>query len=63
VTVSAGHCHPEVNKAVNEQNAKLQHTTTIYHLNEQRSPSTAREPAAKMPGNPKVCMPLANMQR
>jgi alanine-glyoxylate transaminase/(R)-3-amino-2-methylpropionate-pyruvate transaminase len=30
VSVSAGHCHPRVMKAVNEQNARLQHTTTIY---------------------------------
>jgi alanine-glyoxylate transaminase/(R)-3-amino-2-methylpropionate-pyruvate transaminase len=30
VSVSAGHCHPRVMEAVNEQNARLQHTTTIY---------------------------------
>lgn len=30
VTVSVGHCHPKVIKAVQEQNARLQHTTTIY---------------------------------
>ncbi len=30
VTVSVGHCHPKVIKAVHEQNATLQHTTTIY---------------------------------
>jgi len=30
VTVSIGHCHPKVIAAVNEQNAHLQHTTTIY---------------------------------
>jgi alanine-glyoxylate transaminase / (R)-3-amino-2-methylpropionate-pyruvate transaminase len=30
VTVSVGHCHPKVVKAVQEQVGKLQHTTTIY---------------------------------
>lgn len=30
VTVSVGHCHPDVIKKVHEQNGKLQHTTTIY---------------------------------
>ncbi|MHC4991746.1 MAG: aminotransferase class III-fold pyridoxal phosphate-dependent enzyme, partial [Planctomycetota bacterium] len=30
VSVSVGHCHPEVLKAVHEQNERLQHTTTIY---------------------------------
>ena len=30
VSVSAGHCHPKVMEAVNKQNARLQHTTTIY---------------------------------
>ncbi|MEM6470318.1 MAG: aspartate aminotransferase family protein [Planctomycetota bacterium] len=30
VTVSVGHCHPHVAKAVKEQAGKLQHTTTIY---------------------------------
>ena len=30
VSVSAGHCHPRIMDAVNEQNARLQHTTTIY---------------------------------
>jgi alanine-glyoxylate transaminase/(R)-3-amino-2-methylpropionate-pyruvate transaminase len=30
VTVSVGHCHPEVVKKVQEQVGKLQHTTTIY---------------------------------
>jgi alanine-glyoxylate transaminase/(R)-3-amino-2-methylpropionate-pyruvate transaminase len=30
VTVSVGHCHPKVVKAVQEQIGKLQHTTTIY---------------------------------
>ena len=30
VSVSVGHCHPKVIAAVNNQNARLQHTTTIY---------------------------------
>ena len=30
VSVSVGHCHPRVMEAVNEQNSRLQHTTTIY---------------------------------
>jgi alanine-glyoxylate transaminase/(R)-3-amino-2-methylpropionate-pyruvate transaminase len=30
VTVSVGHCHPKIVKAVREQVGKLQHTTTIY---------------------------------
>ena len=30
VTVSVGHCHPHVLKAMNEQNQVLQHSTTIY---------------------------------
>ena len=30
VTVSVGHCHPKVVAAINEQNERLQHATTIY---------------------------------
>lgn len=30
VTVSVGHCHPKIIEKVNQQNGKLQHTTTIY---------------------------------
>ena len=30
VTVSVGHCHPDVMEKVNAQSGKLQHTTTIY---------------------------------
>lgn len=29
-TISVGHCHPHVVKAVQEQSAKLQHSTTLY---------------------------------
>ena len=30
VSVSVGHCHPRIIEAVNKQNSRLQHTTTIY---------------------------------
>src|SRR5579859_5308862 len=30
VTVSVGHCHPEIVKRVQEQVGRLQHVTTIY---------------------------------
>ncbi len=30
LTVSAGHCHPEIVEKVGKQNAKLQHTSTLY---------------------------------
>ncbi|GAB4815989.1 hypothetical protein N2152v2_003035 [Parachlorella kessleri] len=52
VTVSVGHCHPAVTKAVIEQTQRLQHTTTIY-LNNQVA-EYGKELAAKMPGNLKV---------
>lgn len=53
VTVSVGHCHPEVVKAANFQNETIQHTTTIY-LNPGIA-LYAKELAAKMPGDLKVC--------
>ncbi len=53
VTVSVGHCHPEVVHAANRQNELIQHTTTIY-LNPEIA-LYAKELAAKMPGNLKVC--------
>src|SRR5438477_2562496 len=47
VTVSVGHCHPKVVKAVQDQAALLQHTTTIYlHPN---FPLLAKKLASKMP--------------
>jgi alanine-glyoxylate transaminase / (R)-3-amino-2-methylpropionate-pyruvate transaminase len=52
VTVSVGHCHPEVVRAVDEQTQKLQHTTTIY-LNDQIA-LYAKELAERMPGNLKA---------
>jgi alanine-glyoxylate transaminase/(R)-3-amino-2-methylpropionate-pyruvate transaminase len=53
VTVSVGHCHPTIVAAVNLQNEILQHTTTIY-LNPCIA-EYARDLAARMPGDLKVC--------
>ncbi|XP_020236918.1 alanine--glyoxylate aminotransferase 2 homolog 1, mitochondrial [Cajanus cajan] len=52
VTVSCGHCHPEVLDAIIEQSKLLQHTTTIY-LNHAMA-DYAEALASKMPGNLKV---------
>lgn len=53
VTVSAGHCHPDVVDIVQKQNQTLQHSTTIYlHPN---IAEYAQKLAAKMPGDLKVC--------
>ncbi len=52
MTVSVGHCHPEVTEAIHRQNQLLQHTTTIY-LNNQIA-EYAKELADRMPGNLKV---------
>ncbi len=53
VTVSVGHCHPEVLAATTLQNETITHTTTIY-LNPGIA-LYAKELAAKMPGDLKVC--------
>src|SRR3954467_4354666 len=53
VTVSVGHCHPHVVAAANQQNELLQHSTTIYL--QPNVAEYARELAAKMPGDLKVC--------
>jgi alanine-glyoxylate transaminase/(R)-3-amino-2-methylpropionate-pyruvate transaminase len=53
VTVSVGHCHPHVLKAINAQNALLQHSTTIY-LNPNLG-AFAEKLASKFPGDLKVC--------
>lgn len=53
VTVSAGHCHPAIISALEEQIRLLQLTTTIY-LNPGIA-EYARELASKMPGDLKVC--------
>ena len=55
VTVSVGHCHPEVVAAVEAQNRLLQHTTTIY-LNNQIA-EYAKELTDRLPGNLKVLSP------
>ncbi|EFJ33785.1 hypothetical protein SELMODRAFT_143081 [Selaginella moellendorffii] len=52
VTVSVGHCHPEVVQAVIKQTELLQHTTTIYLHHAVADYAEAL--AAKMPGNLKV---------
>ena len=47
VTVSCGHCHPKVTRAIHEQVDTIQHTTTIYlHPN---FPALAKKLAAKLP--------------
>jgi alanine-glyoxylate transaminase/(R)-3-amino-2-methylpropionate-pyruvate transaminase len=53
VTVSVGHCHPRVVEAANRQNELLQHSTTIYL--QPNIVEYAKELAAKMPGDLKVC--------
>lgn len=53
VTVSIGHCHPEVVAVANRQNETLSHTTSIYLHPELAF--YAKELAAKMPGELKVC--------
>jgi alanine-glyoxylate transaminase/(R)-3-amino-2-methylpropionate-pyruvate transaminase len=53
VTVSVGHCHPDVVNVARKQNETLQHSTTIYlHPN---IAEYAQALAAKMPGDLKVC--------
>ncbi len=53
VTISVGHCRPEVVAAARRQNELLQHSTTIYlHPN---IAEYAQKLAAKMPGDLKVC--------
>jgi alanine-glyoxylate transaminase/(R)-3-amino-2-methylpropionate-pyruvate transaminase len=53
VTISVGHCHPQVVEAARRQNETLQHSTTIYlHPN---IAEYAEKLAAKMPGDLKIC--------
>ena len=53
VTVSVGHCHPDVVDVARKQNDVLQHSTTIYlHPN---IAEYAKKLASKMPGDLKVC--------
>ena len=53
VTVSVGHCHPDVVEATRKQNELLQHSTTIYL--QPKIAEYAEALAAKMPGDLKVC--------
>ena len=53
VTISVGHCHPDVVEAARRQNELLQHSTTIY-LNPNVG-AYAEKLASKMPGDLKVC--------
>lgn len=47
VSVSVGHCHPHILRAIEEQNRLLQHTTTIYlHPN---LPAYAEKLASTLP--------------
>ncbi|KAF4350636.1 hypothetical protein F8388_019371 [Cannabis sativa] len=52
VTVSCGHCHPDIVNAVIEQTKLLQHATTIYLHH--AITDFAEALASKMPGNLKV---------
>ena len=53
VTVSVGHCHPDVVEAARRQNEMLQHSTTIYL--QPNVTEYAQKLAEKMPGDLKVC--------
>ncbi len=53
VTVSVGHCHPDVVEVVNKQNETLQHSTTIYL--QPNIVEYAKKLASKMPGELNVC--------
>ena len=53
VTISVGHCHPDVVEATRRQNEMLQHSTTIYL--QPMIAQYAEKLASKMPGDLKVC--------
>lgn len=53
VTVSVGHCHPDVVEVARKQNELLQHSTTIYL--QPNVAEYAQKLAEKMPGDLKVC--------
>jgi alanine-glyoxylate transaminase / (R)-3-amino-2-methylpropionate-pyruvate transaminase len=53
VTVSVGHCHPDVVDVARRQNETLQHSTTIYL--QPNIAEYAKKLAGKMPGELKVC--------
>ncbi|XP_074660687.1 alanine--glyoxylate aminotransferase 2, mitochondrial-like [Tubulanus polymorphus] len=54
VTVSVGHCHPKVNKALHDQIDRLWHTTNIYMY--PQAHEYAQKLVSKLPGNLKVVM-------
>ncbi len=54
VTVSVGHCHPKVNKALQEQTEKLWHTTNIYMYPGHNE--YAEKLTGKLPDHLKVCL-------
>lgn len=66
VTVSCGHCHPDILDAITEQSKLLQHATTIYLHH--AIGDFAEALASKMPGNLKVvshnvyCLDLINVE-
>jgi len=49
VTISVGHCHPDIVPAVQKQNATLQHATTLYYT--ESLVKLAEKLASIMPGN------------
>jgi alanine-glyoxylate transaminase / (R)-3-amino-2-methylpropionate-pyruvate transaminase len=53
VTISVGHCHPQVTAAAVKQMETIQHSTTIYL--QPRIAEYAEKLASKMPGELKVC--------
>src|SRR5438067_6295955 len=53
VTVSVGHCHPDIVEAARRQNETLQHSTTIYL--QPNVTEYAQKLAEKMPGDLKIC--------
>ena len=59
VTVSCGHCHPDIVDAITEQNKLLQHATTIYLHH--AIADFAEALASKMPGNLKVIYANLNL--
>src|SRR5437764_2502509 len=53
VTVSVGHCHPDIVEAARRQNETLQHSTTIDL--QPNVTEYAQKLAEKMPGDLKIC--------
>lgn len=49
VTISVGHCHPDIIPQVLKQTANLQHITTLYHT--ESLVKLAEKLASVMPGN------------